>query len=834
MNKTIQQFIPHIIAIVAFLVVCAAYFSPQLEGKVPGPRTDIVQYHGMSQEVREYKKETGETSLWTNSMFGGMPTYQINTVSEGNLLKKVEYYSRLGIKLPIGQFFLAMLCFYVLMVVLGVNHWLAAIGAIAFSFTTNNLILYEAGHETKLRALTYLPLVAAGVVLTFSRKKYLLGGSIFALGLGLNIMSNHIQMSYYFALTLLIFGVAQLIYAIKKNELVDFAKSAAVIIIAAILAVGTSASNLWITYEYADDTMRGEPILETEGAPTSSSETDGLEWEYAMSWSNGTIDLFASFIPGVAGGGSQELVGDGSAVVQDLRRKGARIPSEFYAPLYWGELPFTSGPIYFGAIMFFLFIMGLFLVKGPVKWWLGLGTLLTFFISMGHNMEGLNRFFFDYLPLFNKFRTPNSVLSIAAFLVPMLGIITLHKIVNEKVTKEEALKSLYIAVGICGAIALFFALMGSSFYTFTNPGDQRYVDAGYDLGAIISDRQSLMQSDAFRTLLLVLISGGLIWAYLQDKVKLPLLLGGIALLVVFDQWTVGRRYLGTEMFVNSSNYNRQFEPRPVDQQILQDTDLSYRVYDASESTFQSAKTSYFHKSIGGYHAAKLQRAQDIIDHHLTQGNQKVLDMLNTRYFIFPGGQDQGAQVQRNPNAMGNAWFISAFRPVANANEEIDALNSIDPKTEAAVHKEFNEYIGQVQPTGEGTITLTDYAPNHLTYQSNTPSDQFAVFSEVWYGPNKGWQAYIDGEAVDHIRVNYILRGMIVPSGQHTIEFKFDPQSFKTGKLISQIFSIIIVFGLLGLIGYRAYNLYQEGPAEEKPTSTNSSNPKATTRRKKKK
>jgi hypothetical protein len=649
-------------------------------------------------------------------------------------------------------------------------------------------------------------LVAAGMLLAF-KQRYIVGGLLFALGLGMNIMSNHVQMTYYFFITLLVFGVAQLIKSIQDNELAHFGKATAVLALGALLAIGSSASNLWITYEYAQDTMRGEPILKTEGAPTSSSETDGLEWEYAMQWSNETIDLFSSFIPGVAGGGSQEPVGAKSAIVTDLRRKGARLPDPFYAPLYWGGLPFTSGPIYFGAVMFFLFLMGITLVKGPVKWWIAIGTLLTFMFSMGKNMEGFNRLFFDYAPLFNKFRTPNSVLSVTAFLVPALGIITLHQIISGKHDKAAILRSLYIALGISGGIALFFAFPGPGFYDFTNPKDAQYEQSGFDIAAIIEDRKSLMSADSFRTLMLILLSGGLIWAYLTDKLKANILIAGLAVLTIFDLWSVGKRYLNDEIFVNKNQYNNNFEPRPSDEQILKDTDLSYRVYDASESTFQSSKASYFHKSIGGYHAAKLQRVQDIIDRHLVRGNQRVLDMFNTRYFILP--EDR---VQRNPNALGNGWFVRDFISVNTPNEEIDSLNSFNPSSQAIVHQEFGEYISGLQPDGTGSLTLTDYKPNHLTYQSNSASEQFAVFSEVWYGPNKGWQAYIDGEPVDHIRVNYILRGMRVPAGQHTIEYKFDPANFRKGKLVSQICSLLILLGLFGFIGYRGYQWYQN-PAE---------------------
>ena len=798
----IKSFLPHLTAIIIFLLACFAYFSPQLQGKM-ARQGDIIQWRSMAQEVRKHEEETGKKALWTNAMFGGMPTYQINTVSAGNQFRTVDRIASLGFKGPIGRFFVAMLGFYILMILLGANSWLAIIGAIAFGFTTNNLILYEAGHETKLKAIGHLPLVAAGILLAF-RKKYLLGAGLFAFGLGLNIQANHVQMTYYFFITLLILGIAQGIKSFKEKELSAFGKAIGVLIIGGLLAIGSASSNLWITYEYAQDTMRGEPILETQGTPTSSSETKGLEWGYAMNWSNNLIDVVATFIPGVAGGGSGEPVGKDSAVAKDLRRKGARIGDDFRAPLYWGALPFTSGPNYFGAVMLLFFLMGLFLVKGPMRWWIGLGTLITILFSMGKHMELVNRFFFDYVPLFNKFRSPNSVLGVTAFIIPILGILGLHNIISNKVSKDAAFKALKISAGILGVIALFFALLGSSFFDMSHASDPTYVQRGFDLDAIVSDRQSLMRSDSFRTLLLVLLSAGLIWAYLKDKLKLNYLLIGIAVLVVFDMWTVGRRYLDNELFVDKREYFNNFRPRPVDEQILQDKDLSYRVYDATVNTFNSASTSYFHKTIGGYHPAKLQRFQDMIDYHIGKGSQKVLDMFNTRYFIL-NGQDGKPRVQRNPGAMGNAWLVSNLQWVSTPNEEIETLNDIDPKQTAVIHEDFRNYVEGLTPSAVGEINMTAYEPDYLTYSSNTNEEGLAVFSEVWYGPNKGWQAYIDGEAVDHIRVNYILRALRLPAGNHTIEFKFEPKLFARGKMLSLLFSSIII---LGFLGYLAFGIYK--------------------------
>ncbi len=830
MNRMLKKLLPHCCAVLGFLLVLVAYFLPQMEGKVV-TQGDIVQYMGMSQEAREFKKETGENTLWTNAMFGGMPTYQINTVSDGNTLKVADKLASLGIKAPIGRFFVAMLGFYILMVVLGVNPWLSIVGGIAFGLTTNSLILYEAGHETKVKAIAYFPLVAAGMLLAFN-KKYLWGGVLFATGLGLNLYSNHVQMTYYFFLTVAFLGIAQLIYAAQKNELAEFFKAVGALALAGILAVGASASNLWITYEYSKDTMRGDPILQAEAKPEgvpsdgmqSSSETSGLSWDYAMQWSNGTIDLFSTFIPGAAGGGSQESVDKEGPIGSAIKAKGYRLPVEFRAPLYWGELPFTSGPIYFGAVVCLFFFMGLFLVKGPAKWWLALGTLLTLMLSMGKNLEMVNRFFFDYVPLFNKFRTPNSVLSVASFLVPALGFLAIHQLISGKSSKEEALRSLYIAGGITGGLALFLAILGPGMFSFTNPQDGQFAAqfGNIDPGVFAEERQAYLRSDAIRTLLLILLSGGLIWAFLKNKIQASWLIAGLGLLVFFDMWSVGRRYLNEGSFTTKTNYQANFQPNAADQQILQDQDPNFRVLDlVGQNPFQSSRASYFHKSLGGYHAAKLQRYQDVIDRHLSKGNQQVLNMLNTRYII--GGESQEtAKAQSNPSAAGNAWFVNSFQLVQTPNEEIAALDSFVATDEAIIHHEYSNYLAGLNLQKGGAIRLTDYKPNHLTYESDAPTEQLAVFSEIWYGPNKGWQAYIDGQAAEHIRANYLLRAMRVPAGKHKIEFRFDPPAYHTGKTVSLIASSLILLALLGCIGYFGKNYYQRlsemEPEPVKPVS----------------
>lgn len=822
MNIFLKKSFPHFIAILIFAALAVVYFLPQLEGKVL-QQSDLIQYKGMTQEILEVQEQTGEKPLWTNSMFGGMPTYQINKPHEGNYLVYMDKLLRFGINHPIGRFLAAMLSFYILMVILGINQWLAVIGAIAFGFTTNSFTLYEAGHITKLKAISYFPLVAAGILLTY-RRQYLWGGLIFAAGLGLNVLANHVQMTYYLGLTLPFFAIAELIRDIRKGELAHFFKATGILLIAAVFAIGASLTNLWTTFEYSKDTMRGDPILaveessDPEARPTSSSETEGLAWDYAMQWSNGVIDLAASFIPGAAGGGSSEQLDPESATFQDLRRKGVTSVANLPNPLYWGALPFTSGPIYFGAIVFFLFIMGLILVKSPVKWWVGLGVLLTFLLSLGKNMAFFNEFFYYYVPLYNKFRTPNSVLAVASFLIPVLSVLALHQIFKDRSSRKEILRATAIGGGIVGGLSLILFLIGPSLFSFSAPGDAQLAQAGWNIDAIIQDRQRLLRSDALRSFVLVAIAAGLIWGFLQKKIKSGYFLAGMALFVLFDLWTVDRRYVNYDSFTNKRNTEDFFQPRPVDQQILQDTDPNYRVFDVTVNSFNSAQYSYYHKMIGGYHAAKLQRYQDVIDRYLSRGNQQVLNMLNTRYIITQG-QDGTPVVQRNPDALGNAWFVDDIQIVNTPNEEINALNNIDPAQTAVVHQTFSDYVQNLNPGSDGRIEMANYLPDHLTYRSESGSESLAVFSEVWYGPDKGWQAYIDGEPVEHIRVNYLLRALRIPAGNHEIEFIFRPKSFYTGRIVSRIFSSFILLGLLGFIGYSGYQQVKEWETAEEKKET---------------
>lgn len=849
-SSIFQKALPHVVAILSFLVICSMYFSPQLNGKIV-QAGDTISSHGMSREMVDFLEETGERTLWTNTMFGGMPTYQIGAVQPTNSLRYVEKTMRLYIPRPIGYFFAMMVGFYITMLLFGVSPWVSLIGAIAFSITTNNLVLFGAGHMTKLRTFAFFGFMLVGIVMAF-RKKYLPGAILFALGLGINLYANHVQMTYYLFMVFLIYGLIELVRHAQRGEMQSFGKAVMYLGIGGLLAIGSSATSLLPTYEYQKDTMRGNPILTKEAnVVETSSNTKGLDWKYAMQYSNGWLDLFSSFIPGVVGGGGAEPVPSNSAYAKEIKRSGGNTKN-LKLPLYWGSVGktvSTAGPIYFGAAVFFFFLLGMLIVKEPIKWGIGGGVLLTMLLSLGDNFEFFNRIFFDYFPLYSKFRTPNSILAITAFLVPVLGTLAISEIVSGKTKKEELLKPLYIATGVLAAICLFFALAGGSFFDFTYAGrDANYVsNYKMNLDLLKADRAALMQSDSLRSLGIILVSAGLIWAFLTNKIKQNILLVGLAVITIGDLWSVGKRYLNEDNFTNKKKYEVYKKPRPVDTQILSDKDLHYRVHDFTINAFNSSSTSYFHNTIGGYHPAKLQRIQDLIERNISSednllrkgfsspasnelfGNIPAFNMLNTKYFI---GNPDAAPI-RNPRAMGNAWFVDQVQMVETPNAEIDALKGLDVASTAIVHQEFSDYVNGLNFSKNGSIKLTKYQPNHMTYESNATSDQLALFSEVWYGSNKGWQAYIDGNAVDHIRANYILRGLKVPAGQHKIEFVFAPKSYSIGKIITLICSLAIVLAFLWFAYTSMMKLKEEDTLVGKVEAKNKELKKTTSKKKKK-
>ncbi|MBK7094147.1 MAG: hypothetical protein IPH57_03450 [Saprospiraceae bacterium] len=483
--------------------------------------------------------------------------------------------------------------------------------------------------------------------------------------------------------------------------------------------------------------MRGKPILKPEGEAKSSSETNGLEWNYAMNWSNGTLDLVSTLIPGVAGGGNSEAVSKDSEFAKKYRQLAGSLPPGLKAPLYWGVLPSTSGPPYMGAMILFLFIFGLLTIRSRYKWWALISVALLFLLSLGKNFEFFNRLFYDYFPLYNKFRTPNSIMGIAGIPLVFFAIYTLKHLLSDKFNTKILLRNLWITLGITGGISLFFAILGPSFFDFTSAGDQAYAQYGLDK-AFEADRESLMTSDSLRTLFIVLLGTGLVWAFIKNKIQGKILVIAVGVIVFFDVLTVDLRYVNHKSFVAQKNIENAFSQREVDKQILADPDPYYRVFDLSVDPFNSAMPAYWHKNIGGYHAAKLQRYQDIIDRYISKSDMKILDMLNTKYIIQ---KKENAEVfSNNPNAMGNAWFVDSLKIVDNANQEIDEIGKTNVRTTAIINKQFNDYVKSFDPLPLGDISLSSYAPDRLEYKYKSSEEGFIVFSDIWYGEKNGWKA----------------------------------------------------------------------------------------------
>ncbi len=769
-----------------FLLLSVMYFLPQLQGKVL-QQSDLISYRGMSHEAEAWQDKTGRTMLWTNSMFGGMPTYQMSAPQKNNLVKYVNKLHQAFIERPIGYFFAAMLGIYIVLLCLGAGHWAAMLGAIAFGFTTNQISLYETGHMSKFMTIVYSAYLFGGTILAY-QKKYLAGGVLFALGMGLSLFNNHIQMTYYLGLFLILYVLIAFVFAIIQKEIPAFIRGSAVLLIGLILSVGASASKLWTTLEYSHDTMRGKPVLETPvNASESISNKDGLDWEYAMQWSNGVKDVIGMFIPRGAGGSGGEKLSENAASIKDLRAKG--VTQELTVPLYYGSLPFTSGPSYIGASVLFLFVFGLFYIRRSIRFWLLGIVILTVLLSMGKHFEILNKLLFDYLPLYSKFRAPSSILSVTALLIPLGAALGLGGFMRGH--EKSFQRPLWIALGTVGGLCLLIALLGPSLMSFGGAGDARLGDNGWNIDALIKDRKSALVADAWRSFIWVLLCSAVIWVYHQGKIKQWLLLSGLGLFIIADLWAVARRYISPADFVPARSIEAIFEPRPVDKQILDDPDPYYRVHDITSNPFITSLASYHHRTIGGYSPAKLQRYQDLIDRYILKGNMNVLSMLNTKYFIV-NDEKQQPFVQTNPGAFGNAWFIDSIGMVNTNNEELEAIDSANLRFTAFVHKDFENEVKGFDPVKAGTIALTSYAPDELVYRSSAPSDQIAVFSDIYYGPNKGWQAYIDGVKASHFRADYILRAMKVPSGDHEIKFKFEPKSYSIGEMISLIFSLLIV------------------------------------------
>jgi hypothetical protein len=786
----LKKLIPHVSAVVLFVLISLIYLSPVLEGKKIDQQ-DIRQFTGMSKEIVDHRAEYDEEPLWTNSMFSGMPAYQISVRYKKNLISYCSKLFKLYLPGPAGTVFLYLLGFYFLLVSLGIDYRLAIIGAIAYAFSSYFFIIIEAGHNTKAHAIGYLAPILASFLMVFRGKKVLLGSALTALFTSLILNANHLQITYYLVMLLFIIGVVKFIEAYKEKALPLFFKYVGILLLAGTIGSLTSLSRIATTMEYGQESIRGKSEL----TDNQSNKTSGLDKDYATAWSYGKAESFTLLIPNFHGGAS------GGALTTDSETyrlfKNSQQASQAkkiikQLPLYWGSQPFTSGPVYAGAIVCFLFVMGLFLIKGYLRWWILTTFLLMLALSWGKNLMPLTDFFLEYIPGYNKFRAVSTTLVIVELLIPFLGILALNKIIKEGKT-NEVMKSFKYALGIVGGLCLIFALMPNTFFDFEGLNDAQYGEALTE--ALQVDRASLFSADAFRSLAFILLSAVGIWLFLNKTIKKTPLILLIGVLILGDMWVVNKRYLNDENFKAKRKILQPFTPSIADSQILQDPDPNYRVYNTTVSPFNDASTSYFHKSIGGYHGAKLKRYQELIDFHISKGNMNVLNMLNSKYFIVRGQNNQPI-AQRNPNALGNAWFVSEIIIVENSDEEIQKLGQINTANQVVVDQRY-DVPSNVDYDSTATIQLTNYKANHLSYISSATTKQFAVFSEIYY--DKGWNAYIDGELVPHIRANYLLRALPIPSGQHTIEFKFEPQTYYATENITLFSSLIVIIALFGAV-----------------------------------
>ena len=832
MNNWFKRNSIHIIIVAILIVISFAYFfTPLMQGKALA-QGDVQRAQSMQKEIMDTRAKTGHEPLWTNSMFGGMPSYQIHVQYPNSITSYVIESLKTIFPNPVDTVLLCLLGVYLLLCVLKLNPWLAAAGALAFAFSSYNFILIDAGHANQAYAIAFFAPVIAGIILTF-RGKYLLGASITAFFLAMEIRANHIQMTYYLMIAILILVIVQLYHAIKTKQLNPFGKSIIYLVVATMLGVAVNASMLWTTAEYGKETNRGPSNLTQHTAEPSN----GLPKDYAYAWSQGVVENLTFLVPNAYGGASGYSAADvpTSNVTKAFVAKG--IPQEqaeaytqqlegYGVSPYWGNKQFTGGPFYFGAVVCFLFVLGLIIVKNRLKWWLLATVILTLLLSFGRNWPYVSDLFFNYFPMYNKFRAVESILAVAMLCFPILAFMAVQEVIDNK-DKPYIFKNVKLAFYITGGLTLILIAVPTLFLSFKTDQHQNIIagltqafkgDSGMAnsiANGLVEDRIALERSDAIRSLIFIVIAFGLLWAFIKQKINITIASVAFLALTLIDLWGVDKRYLSDANFVDKEDVEQPVKMRDVDQIILKDTDPDYRVLDLSMGDpFTNASTSYFYKSIGGYHAAKLKRFDELITNQFSKGvNRDVLDMLNTKYIITADPKTGSIGMQANETACGHAWFIKSVKYVDNADAEMEAISSFGPKDEAIVDKQYKPLLDgktlAVDPNA--TITLTSYEPEHLTYQTGSSTSQVAVFSEIYY--KEGWKFYIDGVEQPYFRADYLLRAAVIPVGNHKVEFKFHPTSYYAGENISLAGSILLVLAL----GGAAYaENKKKTPAEKKP------------------
>lgn len=816
MNKQFFSAIaPHIFALLLFIILSYVYFTPVLEGKqLLGHDTE--SWMCMAKETVDYNETNDDVTLWTNSMFGGMPNYQISMLQPYNLVSYIESIFKV-FKTPVFFLLLYFVGFYILLLLFGAKPWLAIAGSIAFTFASYNFIIIMAGHNSKAITIAYMAPLIGSVFLLF-RKKLIAGGILTALFLSLAIRANHIQILYYTLIILLFFGIVEFIYSIKEKEIIRFMKSAGVAIAALIIAMGMNATSLLTTYEYSQYTMRGKSNGLTIDTQNSQH---GLNKDYITQWSYGIDETMTLLIPNFMGGASGGKLSANSKTAEKLSSMGVpnveRMMKDMQLPLYWGTQPGTSGPVYLGAVVIFLFVLGFFVVEKRILLWLVPVITLTLMLSWGRNFMWLTDIFIDFVPMYNKFRTVSMTLVATGFSITLLALLALKKVLEFKGDTKKLFKWIYISAGITAGISLIFALIPSLAGNFVSPVDVQQLQGDYSLmlETLPADRKAMLQSDAWRSFAFIVLAAGLLWLYLNKKLKQTLTVALFGVIFLADLMPVAKRYLNDDNFGRKRRFDNLIQPTAADNFILQDKS-QYRVLNATVNIFNDASPSYFHKNIGGYHAAKLRRYQEMINMQIegeigqlfgafgrassfgeiepVLDSLGVLNMLNMKYVIY----NKDAAPLLNNKANGNAWFVSEIITVTSADEEMKLVGEIDTKSQLVVNKEFTDLLpAAITPDSSAKISLVSYKPNHLIYEYGAATDQMAVFSEIYY--DKGWNAYIDGHKVPYVRANYLLRAMPLKAGKYRIEFRFEPSSYKTGNNIALASSVILILLIGGYI-----------------------------------
>lgn len=848
-NINLKALLPVAAAIVIFIVITVFFVTPAYKGKAL-LQSDDIQVKGMAKEITDFGEKYNERTYWTNSMFGGMPAYQIRITDPVNIMRPINKFLTLYLPYPASTLFLYMIGFYILLLTLKVDKWLSIVGSIGFAFSAFFIIIITAGHYTQAVALAYVPPVFAGVILV-CRGRYLLGCAVLSIFSGLELFCNHPQITYYLFLLMFVYVLFELVERVKLKQYKDIIKMVAIFGVVAIIAVGTNLANLWNTAEYVKYTIRGPSELTSE----KHNRTTGLDRDYVTQWSLGKGETFSLLIPGFKGRGDGLQISENKKALKDIDPQMRETVGNF--PQYWGDQPTTSSP-YSGAILVFLFVFGLFVIKGKLKWTLLIITVLSIALSWGKNMMWFTDLALDYLPMYNKFRTVTMALVLAMTAIPILAILAVDKVIKTPdffkqkiqlafIKKEITVQNAFlISFALTGGLSLLFYLMPDTLSDFTWIQDRDIFDSyvknnGNEIAQQVFDniekaRIAIFKSEAIRSFLFIALAGIVLWLFSKAKINKSILIATLGVLVLLDLILVDKSFLSDKNFTNKQQIDNPFPETIADKAILQDKDISYRVFDLSDPNgpFNSARAAYYHKSVGGYHAVKLRRYQELIEHQIRRNyqdvvttlrsnptetsldsmlaKQSILNMLNTRYIIY----NTEAPPLVNKFAYGNAWFVKDVKMVNDADEELRSVGEINPKTTVVVDKRYEKELNgfNPKPDSSAAIKLIDYKANELKYESNAATEQLAVFSEIYY--SDGWNAYVDGQLQPHFAGDWVLRVMRVPAGKHTIEFKFEPTRYDTGEKIaigSGVLLVLIAMGAL-FVAWKEFQTCKVGGNKE--------------------